>query len=105
MSDSKALWGKEQCVPSEGDESQRKEGRENLGTEWGVAFGWLKKQLEISTDQTATAQPCAGGIWGLGEADGGQQWLWGHLAMGMDKTGVTEINCNKESLFEAVNLG
>lgn len=103
LSDSRALGGKEQNVLPEGDETQRNEDWENLGTGWGVAFWWLKKQLENTADQTAKAQPCAGGIWGLGEADGGQERVWEHLDMG--KAGITEINCNKESFFEAENLG
>lgn len=70
-----------------------------------MALRWMRKQLENSTDQTAMPQPCAGGIWGLEEADGGQQRFWGHLAMGMGKTGTGEISCSKESFFEAVELG
>lgn len=50
-----------------------------------MAVGWLKKHLEKNADQTAGAQPCAGGFGSQGEADGGPQRVWGHLAMGMDK--------------------
>lgn len=43
LSDSRALGGKEQNVLPEGDETQRNEDWENLGTGWGGGFLMAEK--------------------------------------------------------------